>query len=218
MRMLGVVGALVVCAGSVSAQTELLIASYPDRATAGLGDTVTWTIVAELLNPDPTKTIHATVSDISFDLSHRGDTGIQIVNNSFQPAFDSDFFGPANPGVVSGDSIVGAAGSNTISPLNNPGGPDSSNPISIYTYQTIITDDSPRQVIADIGIIGQFGGAYEGAPFPEVFQYQDALGNPGDIPFVFPVLLNYPHVQIVPAPMSASLLVLAGAGAVRRRR
>lgn len=208
---------------NANAQTELLISISPDVAQASLGDTVTWTFTAQLLNPDPTKTLLATVSDINFSVDHSGntgpETGLQIVSNSFNPAFDSVFFGPANDGTISGTSILGASGSNTLPPLNNPGGPDSSNPLVIYTYQTLITDGTPRTVSAFPTIHGHFTGAYEGPPFADIFFYQNANGSPGTVPFNLPPVLFYPTLTIVvPAPASATALALGAFTAVRRRR
>ncbi len=218
MRRQVVAAGVVLCTGSAFAQTRLVIASYPDRNTAGLGDVVTWSVVAELLDPDPTKTILATVSGVGFDIGHQGDSGIQVFNNSFQPAFDNQFTGPADDGVVVGSSIVGAEGENRLPPLNNNGGPDRSNPLLVYTYQILITEDTPRTLFGELTINGQFTGAYSGSPFPEILWYQNSDGSPGDTPYGYPPLLHMPFLTIVPAPMSASLLVLAGAGAARRRR
>lgn len=219
-KLIVLAGVLVAAAGATSAQTELLLSVVPDQETATLGDIVTWTVVAELLNPDPNKTILATVAEIDFDLSFGSETGLQISNNNFLPAFDSDFFGPADDGQVVGNQIVGADGFNTVPPLNNGGGPDSSNPLMIYTFDTLITDDTPRTFGAYLSITGQFVGAYEGTEFPDVFFYQMADGSPGTVPYGFPPLLHFPTLTIVPipAPASASLLGVGALAAFRRRR
>jgi len=214
-----IAGALLALAGSASAQTELLVYVAPDRATAVLGETVTWTVMAELLNPDPNKTILAVVSDFGFDLSFGSETGIDISNNWFRPAFVSDFFGPPDPGDVVGNQIIDALGVNVLPPLNNPGGPDSSNPLAIYSFDTLITDGTPREVSAFVTLNGQISGAYTGSPFPDVFFYQNADGSPGTVPFRGPNLLEMPFLEIViPAPASASLLVIGLLGASRCRR
>lgn len=208
---------------NTEAQTNLLIYITPDRTEAAVGDTVTWTFIAELRNPDPNKTILATVFDIGFDIAHSGnlgpEIGLQISGNSFNPAFDSVFFGPADPGDISGTSILGALGINTVPPLNNPGGPDSSNPLVIYTYDTLITDGTPRTVSAFPTINGQFNGAYVGPPFADLIFYQNADGTPGNVPFGLPDILNYPTLTIVvPSPASASLLGFGTLMLARRRR
>ena len=205
-------------------QTFLNVWVEPDQDTAVLGDVVTWTFYAELVNPDPNKVIVATISDMAMTVFHF-DTLSQITNNSFQPAFDSDFFGPADDGmvvpVVDGSQIVGASGQNTLMPLNNPGGPDSRNPLPIYSYDTVITDDTERMVQATILLNGQITGAYAdpNSPFDDVFFYQLADGSPGTVPIVYPNLISpfLPRLHIIPAPASLSLLSLALLTTRRRR-
>lgn len=199
-------------------QERLVLSVVPEPAVAYPGDTVTWTFYAELENPDPNETIEAVVSTISFDLSHSDTAGLVISNNSFQPAFDSVFFGPADDGVVAGTQILGASGLNTIPPLNNPGGPDSQNPLPIYTYDTLITDPTPRTILAYPTIIGQFDGAYAGDPFSEILIYQNADGSPGSIPFSGPPLLFQPYLTVIPAPSTLSALTLGTLAFVRRQR
>jgi len=204
---------LVSLAGSASAQS-LAISISPDITMAAQGDTVTWTIRAELLNPLQGEVIRAVVSDFGFDLDHGGDTGLTIGSNEFQPAFDSTFFGPAVDGVVSGDSIIGAVGVNTLPPLNNPSGPDDSNPLLIYTYQTTVMDSTARVIEPNLTLVGQISGAYVSAPFDNVFFYQLADGSPGTVPFS----IDAGQVFVVPAP---GVLSLAGFGClalVRRHR
>ncbi|HED53129.1 MAG TPA: hypothetical protein ENJ00_02880 [Phycisphaerales bacterium] len=200
-------------AGSVQAQS-LAISITPDITVAGIGDTVTWTIRAELLNPLQGEVIRAVVSDFGFDLDHGGDTDLSILNNEFQPAFDSTFFGPAADGVVSGDSIIGAVGVNTLPPLNNPSGPDDSNPLLIYTYQTTVTGGNARIIEPSLTLVGQISGAYIGTPFDQVFFYQLADGSPGTVPFS----IDPGQVAVVPGP--GVLMIAGGAGLLgfRRRR
>lgn len=209
-----IAGTLLAFAGTASAQTELLIYIEPDRETAVLGDTVTWTVVAELLNPDPNKTLLAAVSDIQFDLSFGSEMGISISNNSFLPTFETFF--PAIDGAVVGNEIIGASAQNTLPPLNTP---DSSNPLMIYTFDTLITDGSPRTISSFLSIIGQFSGAYEGSLFPDVFFYQTAQGMQGTVPFRGPNLLEMPFLEIViPTPTSVSLFGIGALAVCRRRR
>lgn len=201
------------------AQERLVLYVVPEPAVAYPGDTVTWTFYAELDNPDPNKTIEAVVSNITFDLSHSDPTnGLVISNNSFQPAFDSAFFGPADDGVIAGTQILGASGINTIPPLNNPDGPDSRNPLPIYTYDTLITDPTPRTFLAYPTIIGHFDGAYAGDPFSDILFYQNSDGSPGDIPFGGPPLLFQPYLTVIPAPSALGALTLGTLALVRRQR
>lgn len=199
---------------------SLLFAVIPEQDTAELGDTVSWTLIAELIDPDPTKEILATVSNISFDMVVADSLlapGFEILNNSFTPAFNSDVFGPADNGIVSGAEILGATGSNTLPPLNNADGPDSSNPLAIYTFDTLITNGTQRTMSGYVTAIhGQFDGAYVGSPFPEIIQYQDANGNQF-IPFDNPPLGLLPTLTIVPAPSSLAAFGLSLAIARRRR-
>ena len=89
----------------------------------------------------------------------------------------------------------------------------------IYTFDTLITDGSPRTISSFLTIIGQFSGAYEGSPFADVFFYQNANGSQGTVPFRGPNLLEMPFLEIViPAPASVSLLGIGALAACRRRR
>ena len=172
-------------AGSVSAQTELVLCLN----WAGNGR---YDLTAELLNP--TGTIRTIISDLSFTIG-----GYGFANFTYNPAFDSTFFGPATVSVTSTE--INFSGTNTLPPLNNPGGPDSSNPLYIASFDSMYFDS--------FTINGQFSGAYVGTPFDNVFFYQNANGSPGSVPF---------SVCIIPAPASATLMGLAGFAAMRRRR
>jgi len=151
-----------------------------------------WTIDATLSNP--TGTIVAVISDLNFTM-----TGADIANFSYNSAFDSTFFGNAT--VTASATQVSFGGTNTLPPLNNAGGPDSSNPLHIATFDA--------SSVSDLVVNGQFTGAYAGAPFPVVFFYQNANGSAGPVPYT---------VTIIPAPASAALLGLGGLAAIRRRR
>jgi hypothetical protein len=205
--------ACALAASSVSAQTELVVSIIPDATSAMPGDTISYTIYGELMNP--TGTVLATVADIGFGLSFGG-TDLIISNNEFTPSFDSDFFGPAADGVVSGDSIIGALGGNTLPPLNNAGGVDSSNPLLIYSFDVTVPVDTTESSysISDFSFNGQVTGAYTGVPFPVILTYQDAQGNAGDTPWS----LSATGFTVVPAPMSSLVLLGAGALSTRRRR
>ncbi|PHQ79054.1 MAG: hypothetical protein COB69_08735 [Phycisphaera sp.] len=207
-------GACALAASSVPAQTNLVISINADTTTALPGDTVGFTIVAELLNP--TGVVLAVIADMGFGLSFGG-TDLIISNNQFTDSFDSDFFGPAADGVVSGDSIIGALGTNTLPPLDNAGGVDSSNPLLIYTFDVTVPLNTTQTSysISDFALNGQVTGAYEGVPFPAILFYQDAQGNPGDTPWS---LGGNQGFQVIPAPTSGLVLLGASLAATRRRR
>lgn len=159
-----------------------------------------YTITAELLNP--TGTIRAVLSDLSFTLR-----AINISNFSYNTAFDSQFFGDATVNVSS--SQIDFSGLNTLPPLNNAGGPDSSNPLFIGEFQATRLLREWEGTCFELH--GQITGAYVGAPFDEVLFYQYADGSSGDIPV---------HIDACdfPAPGSFSLMALGGIAAGRRRR
>ncbi len=210
------------CAATTSAQqTELAFSFTQSAYTAAPGDTVTITMIAELLHP--TGSLIATVADMGFNLSFGG-TDLIIQNNNFFPAFDSDFFGPAVDGTVIGDSITNAFGSNTIPPLQNAAGTDASNPLQIYSFDIVIPQNPQESFYrvhkSDFELVGQVSGAYHGVPFPEVFNYQDALGNPGDVPWGFGGTFSdyIAGVRVIPAPASGLALLGLSTVAVRRRR
>jgi len=174
-------------ATSAAAQPELCI-------TALTTDGMNWTLTAELLNP--TDAILATISDLGFTMG-----GTNFANFTYNAAFDSDFFGPAVVNATA--SSITFQGTNTLPPLNNAGGIDSSNPLAIGSFTADDVDPN------GFTLNGQVTGAYPGAPFPNVFFYQLADGSPGDVAWSF---------KVVPAPASAALLGLGGLAAMRRRR
>ncbi len=174
-------------AASASAQTEMVVCVQE-------GPLGSWTVTAELSNP--TGTLRAAVSDLAFTMNGTG-----IANFSYNSAFDSTFFGPA--AVTTSATQVTFSGTNTLPPLNNPGGPDSSNPLSIASFDAAS--------VGSFVINGQFSGAYVGVPFDNVFFYQNANGTAGTVPFRV-------DIKPVPAPASAALLGLGGLAAIRRRR
>ncbi|GAB5496288.1 MAG: hypothetical protein Phyf2KO_13680 [Phycisphaerales bacterium] len=217
-----VAGCAVAASSAAHAQTSLEFRFEQNVYSALPGETVSVTLMAELLNP--TGTVLAAVADMGFNLTFGG-TDLTIENNEFAPAFDSDFFGPANDGVVSGDSIIGALGGNTLPPLNNAGGPDSSNPLTIYSFDVVIPSN-PQQstyymVESGFELAGQVTGAYAGTPFPTILTYQDAQGNPGNTPYSFNDFLPLDIIliiDVVPAPSSSAALIGFAAIAARRRR
>lgn len=150
-----------------------------------------YTLFAELLNPQAV--VLATIADLGFTMSGSGFSNVE-----YNSAFDSDFFGDADLTVT--PTTVDFRGGNTLPPLNNAGGPDSSNPLYIMSFEA----DS----FQSLDFVGQVTGAYVGTPFPTILTYQTALGQPGDTPYSI----------CIPAPASGSLLVIAGAAAIRRRR
>ena len=137
-------------ATSASAQTELCITIQPTAPGS-------WEMFAELLNP--TGSVLATIADLGFVMN-----GVNISNFSYNSAFDSDFFGPATVSVSA--TQVDFLGGNTLPPLNNAAGPDSSNPLAIATFDA---DD-----VTSASLVGQVTGAYTGVPFPVILTYQDA--------------------------------------------
>lgn len=178
-------------ANCVEAQsTELLI--HIERVTLDRGQ-----ITAELRNP--TGTVLAVISDLGFTMN-----GWDITNFQYNPAFDSDFFGPAT--VTTTPSQVDFLGLNTLPPLNNGDGArlDSSNPLTIATFET--------RHISAFELIGQITGAYKGIPFPNILTYLNADGIAGNIPY------RIQNDYTFPAPGTAVVLCLAGTGFVRRRR
>ncbi len=174
---------LVSSAPAANAQTELCVLIETTNGTD-------WTITAELLNP--ASTVLAVISDLGFNMSGSG-----FDDFSYNPAFDSMFFGPATVGVTDGQ--VDFLGGNTIPPLNNDGGPDSSNPLHIASFTAT--------EVTDFAFVGQVNGAYAGVPFPVILTYQNMNG--GNTPY---------SIKIVPAPASAAAFFGVAGLAFRRRR
>jgi hypothetical protein len=169
-----------------SAQTELYF--YFDT-----NDGTTWNLTAELLNP--TGTVLAAIADLGFTFR-----GANIANFEYNSAFDSDFFGDATVNVTG--SSVDFIGSNTLPPLNNAAGVDSSNPLHIASF----TADHVN--LCSFRLVGQVTGAYAGVPFADVFFYQNADGSSGDTAWSI----------FCPTPSTATACILMGAVVARRRR
>lgn len=175
------------CVGTASAQTELEFCIQWISPGQFL-------LVAELMNP--TGTILATIADLEFRIR-----GENIRNVNYNPAFDSDFFGPADLTVTR--DLLEFRGGNYLPPLNNAGGPDSTNPLHIMSFEAdIIYEDT-------FEVIGQLSGAYVGTPFPDIFFYQLADGSPGTVPWTY---------CVIPAPGCAPVLACAVLGLARRKR
>lgn len=177
--------ALVFLPATGSAQTYLELCITPDTSFR-------WHLTAELINPEGT--VLATVADLGFTMS-----GSNFSNVEYNSAFDSEFFGDAD--LTVGFASIDFLGGNTLPPLNNAGGPDSSNPLHIMSFDADSVDS--------FRLVGQVTGAYVGSPFPTILTYQDALGNAGNTPYTF---------LCIPAPGSASLLAIVCVAATRRRR
>jgi hypothetical protein len=156
---------------------------------------VDWVLSARLHNP--VSTVLATIADLGFTF-----TGSNIANFEYNPSFDSDFFGAADVTVTS--SSVDFLGGNTLPPLNNAGGVDSSNPLHIASF----TADNVDQF--SFALVGQVTGAYVGTPFPSILTYQNADGSAGDTRVFFDFC--------IPSPSSASLLAIGSLAALPRRR
>jgi hypothetical protein len=180
---------------ALSATTASVAAAQPLLCiNAVTADWVNWYLTAELLNP--TGSVLAAISDLGFSFR-----GTNIDNFEYNSAFDSDFFGDATVNVTS--TTVDFLGTNTLPPLTNAGGVDSSNPLHIATFTADFIDDS------SFVLVGQVTGAYAGVPFPTILTYQDANGNAGDTAW---------STCILPAPSAAALVGLGGLAASRRRR
>lgn len=177
-------------ASSVTAQdtfVRICINMYPEPGG------VRNEIFARLFNP--TGEVQAVIADLGFRVE-----GWDLSDFIYNPAFDSDFFGPASVDITS--SEITFRGGNTLPPLNDPGGPDSSNPLPIAEFYGSIWSFS---------LEGQVNGAYVGTPFANVYTLQYAAGGPGDMPYE----IRYCNF---PSPGTASLLGIAVAFAARRRR
>lgn len=184
-----VVAALSSIAMSTSAQTELLL----DLCEYTFGK---WIATARLV--DPEHDILAVITDLGFTMSGEG-----FSNFNYNPAFDSDFFGPADVEIT--NTELSFLGGNTIPPLNNDGGPDSSNPLHLFTVEAT--------AINRFDIVGYFGGAYVDSPFPDVFTYQTASGMQGEVPYEIRM-----QPFCVPSPGAVTVIGLTVPFALRRRR
>lgn len=176
-----------VATSTLQAQTELEFCLTTD-------DGIRYHLGAQLLNPEGP--VLAVIADIGFTF-----TGNDFANVEYNPAFDSEFFGDADL-TVTGTSID-FVGGNTLPPLNNPGGPDSSNPLHIMSFDAVS--------VHTFTLVGQVTGAYEGSLFPSILTYQNADGTAGDTPYSFPFFC-------VPAPGVAPVVAFVGFAAARRRR
>ena len=204
-----VAAASLICAASTTvAQTELVIHVDADRQVVQPGESVNYTIWAELLEPE--HEVLAVIQYFGFNLEF-GNTDLNITDNEFQSTFDNDFFGPADDGDVIGDSIVEALGINEIPPLNNPDGPDSSNPLQIYSFSvTVPSDTGFGSYTPMLSLWGEVTGAYVGWPFPIIITYQSVFS---DVPYRVEADTIY-----VPTPAVSLALVCTGLIAARRKR
>ncbi len=180
------VGSLALMAGATQGQyLEIVI----EEVSPGFG-----VITAQLF--EPAGVIRAVISDLAFTMRGEG-----FSNFSYNPAFDSAFFGPATVSVTPTEIYFG--GANTLPPLTNPGGPDSINPLHIASFNaTDVEWFSPN---------GQMTGAYVRSPFDDVFFYLNAFG--GDVPFEI-IIRGWD----IPAPASVAVIGFGWIAALRRRR
>ena len=211
IRTLVLAAAAVNITAAAVAEPNLVLHLVPDEHVIEVGGSVDWHLWAEL--NEPAGNILAAVSEISFslDFGFGSDQVITLSNNAFQPAFDSTFFGPADDGTVINDTIVGASGINALPPLNNTCGPDSSNPLLIYSFtMTHIPFSGEGIFTPQLTIQGQMTGAYTGTPIPDDFFYQRADGT-SEVPFSIEI-----GTVIIPAPTSGAV-ALIGLALIRRR-
>lgn len=196
-------------AAPAAAEPHLVLRLIADEHVIQPGESVHWQLWAELYEPQDE--ILATVSDIAFSLTFGGVPSLSITDNEFTPAFDSVFFGPANDGTVINDTITSASGMNTLPPLQNPGGPDSSNPLLIYSF-TMVHDGfgGGEMYTPDLSIEGQMTGAYVGNAFPITFFYTRIDGA------MVQYTIEADTVYNIPAPATGTLALLSLA-AIRRR-
>ncbi|GAB5496291.1 MAG: hypothetical protein Phyf2KO_13710 [Phycisphaerales bacterium] len=193
-----------------SAQRELVLHIEADHQIVQPGESVNYTIWAELLNPE--YEVLAVIADICFALDFGG-TDLVLSDNTFQPAFTSDFFGPPNDGTVNGDSIGHAFGSNTLPPLNNSDGPDSSNPMLVYTFVATVPENPAFSTYTpSMGLYNESRGALVGTPFPIILNYSHR-GQQPDTPYRVEADTIY-----VPTPSVSLVFVYTGLTASRRRR
>lgn len=126
-------------------------------------------VTADLQNPE--HEVLAVLADFQFMI-----TGENITTFVYNDAYDSVFFGPAEV-TITATSVV-FRGGNVLPPLNNPDGPDPTNPLHLFT---LYADD-----LNSFELLGQNTGAYvpaPGSPFPRILTYQNASGAPGDTSF-----------------------------------
>ncbi|MEN0019390.1 MAG: hypothetical protein AAF747_00745 [Planctomycetota bacterium] len=176
--------------GSACAQT---INFSADRATAEIGDTITWTV--ELTGSSPLAFVHF------FDMN---------INASFaagQASMFSDslssMFMPRTPGVPVGASLVGVSGGQSalLDSFNLTAGDVT---LGTFTVVAGAEGDLSYSIVdgglnnADI-ISGRIGNEFG----PEAYNGASVSSD---------------TVSIVPTPASAALLSLGGAVAIRRRR
>lgn len=182
------IGLAVTC--SAQAQEHLLVSI--DEVSLG-----SWTITAELLNPDPNKEIVAVVSQFFIYLEGSG-----FDDFTYNNQFDSDFAGPSR--VIVQDGSIEFWGHQWLPPINNVDGPDSSNPLWAASFTADVVDS--------FEFIGDINGAYSASPFPEVFYYYRQDGAPADFGYT---------IDINPIPGPGGTVLITGAslmGLQRRRR
>ena len=95
--------ATIISATSAAAEPHLVLRLIADEHIIQPGESVHWQLWAELYEPQDE--ILATVSNIAFSLTFGGVPSLSITDNDFSTAFDSTFFGPADDGTVSFDTI-----------------------------------------------------------------------------------------------------------------
>lgn len=197
----------IISATSAAAEPHLNLYITADEHVIAPGDSVNWQIWAELIEPE--QPVLATVVNFSFSLTFGGVSSLNITDNNFSTAFDSTFVGPADDGTVIGDAIFGAEGVNMIPPLNNPGGPDSSNPLFIYSFTMIHNGDGGGEMYTPELSITSMSGAYD-TPVPIEFAYTNGTGPGVSFNVVADTVYNVP-------PPATGALALISLAAIRRR-
>lgn len=151
-----------------------------------------WSLDAILHHPETD--VAVVIAEIGLQFS-----GNNLGNVQYNPAFDSIFFGPADV-LVTPESIA-FEGANMPAPLNDPGGPDSSNALHIMSFTADFVDPGT------FALTSNTWGGYE----PNAIADQFYLTSD-----VFPQDINW-YVTI-PAPASSVLVLLAIPLCTRRIR
>ena len=200
---------IVAVTSPATAEPLLFVHVEANKEVIAPGDSVDWHIWAELVNPE--REVMTVLSAIDLSIFFEDQDDIVLSNYQLTSSFQSNF-GFHNGNRDTNNSITGIYGYNHIAPLNNPGGPDRSNPISLYTFTmtqdgTLGTSGYQPIIRFDEQPIGYF---FE-EPFHVPIRYTPNFSG-GDVRYV----IEYDTVYLVPAPATA-LLALTAIAPLRRR-